>query len=75
MKFFSGEEKEENLLKTHACKEVLNDLEYYILEILDEVIDDKFEVHISSTSKFYFIFLIILDNHLVIPKFETINMR
>ena len=123
LKFFSGEEKEENLLKTHAHKKVsvlnkgneefleylaskygrdvlqknklkihlesgeiyldnintgesiynflraqedfskrfLNldinltgDLEYYIKEILDRVTDDKFDVHINSTSKFLF---------------------
>ena len=123
LKFFSGEEKEENLLKTHAHKKVsvlnkgneefleylaskygrdvleknklkihlesgeiyldnintgesiynflraqedvserfLNldinltgDLEYYIKEILDGVTDDKFDVHINSTSKFLF---------------------
>ena len=54
MKFFSCEEKEEKLLKTHTRKEFLNYLEYYILEILDVVIDDKFEVHINSASKFLF---------------------
>ena len=30
------------------------DLEYYIREILDRVTDDKFDVHINSTSKFLF---------------------
>ena len=52
MKFFSCEEKEEKLL--HTRKEFLNDLEYYILKILDGVIDDKFEVHINSASKVLF---------------------
>ena len=30
------------------------DLEYYIRQILDGVTDDKFEVHINSTSEFLF---------------------
>ena len=30
------------------------DLEYYIREILDGVIDDKFGIHINSISKFLF---------------------
>ena len=30
------------------------DLEYYIRKILDRVTDEKFNVHINSTSKFFF---------------------
>ena len=52
-----------NLLRTQegVSKKCLNldinlsgDLEHYIREILDGVTDDKFDVHINSTSKFLF---------------------
>ena len=35
-------------------KNLSGDLEYYIREILDGVTDEKFDVHINSTSKFLF---------------------
>ena len=35
------------------------DLEYYIREILDGITDGKFDIHINSTSKFLFSFIII----------------
>ena len=39
------------------------DLEYYIRVILDGATDEKFDVHINSTSNLSFIVLLILDNH------------
>ena len=47
---------QEDVSKTflNLARNLSGDLEYYLREIVDGVTDDKFDVHINSTSKFLF---------------------